>query len=116
MNAIEAKKLTKKYKDKCAVDGLELSVKEGELFALLGVNGAGKTTTIRMLSCLSEPDEGECFVGGHSCSGESGEVKRLIGVSPHSKGKSGAYVRHTWAFQGGNQAAHYGDDRTFRAK
>lgn len=82
MNAIEAKKLTKKYKDKCAVNGLDLSVREGELFALLGVNGAGKTTTIRMLSCLSEPDEGECFVGGHSYSGESGEVKRLIGVSP----------------------------------
>ena len=50
MNAIEIKKLTKKYKDVTAVDGLELSVRQGELFALLGVNGAGKTTTIKMLS------------------------------------------------------------------
>lgn len=82
MSAIETRDLTKRYKDKCAVDGLNLSVEEGELFALLGVNGAGKTTTIRMLSCLSEPTSGECFVGGHSCAKESGEVKRLIGVSP----------------------------------
>ncbi|MDE7194910.1 MAG: ATP-binding cassette domain-containing protein [Oscillospiraceae bacterium] len=82
MSAIETKNLTKRYKDKCAVDELNLSVNEGELFALLGVNGAGKTTTIRMLSCLSEPDKGECFVGGHSCARESGRVKRLIGVSP----------------------------------
>ena len=52
MNAIEIKKLTKKYRDVTAVDGLELSVRQGELFALLGVNGAGKTTTIKMLSCL----------------------------------------------------------------
>lgn len=55
MNAIEIKKLTKKYKDVIAVDGLELSVRRGELFALLGVNGAGKTTTIKMLSCLTSP-------------------------------------------------------------
>lgn len=82
MSAIETKNLTKRYKDKRAVDGLNLSVEEGELFALLGVNGAGKTTTIRMLSCLSKSDEGECFVGGHSCARESAEVKRLIGVSP----------------------------------
>ena len=49
MNAIEIKKLTKKYRDVIAVDGLELSIRRGELFALLGVNGAGKTTTIKML-------------------------------------------------------------------
>lgn len=47
-----------------AVDGLELSVRRGELFALLGVNGAGKTTTIKMLSCLTSPTSGEAFLGG----------------------------------------------------
>ncbi|MBR4852915.1 MAG: ATP-binding cassette domain-containing protein, partial [Clostridia bacterium] len=58
MNAIEIKGLTKRYKDVTAVDGLTLSVREGELFSLLGVNGAGKTTTIKMLSCLTQPTEG----------------------------------------------------------
>ena len=50
MNAIEIKGLTKKYKDTLAVDALDLSIPQGELFSLLGVNGAGKTTTIKMLS------------------------------------------------------------------
>lgn len=47
--AIKTKDLIKKYKDKTAVDGLTLTVNEGELIALLGVNGAGKTTTVKML-------------------------------------------------------------------
>lgn len=79
---IETKNLTKKYGSKTAVDSLNLSVKKGEIFALLGVNGAGKTTTIRMLSCLSEATSGEAFINGHSCSAESGEVKKIIGISP----------------------------------
>ena len=82
MNAIEIKKLTKKYKDVTAVDGLELSVRQGELFALLGVNGAGKTTTIKMLSCLTSPTSGEALLGGKSIASQPGEVKRIIGVSP----------------------------------
>ena len=48
-NAIEIKGLTKDYKDIRAVDNLNLDIREGELFSLLGVNGAGKTTTIKML-------------------------------------------------------------------
>ena len=82
MNAIEIKKLTKKYKDVTAVDGLELSVRQGELFALLGVNGAGKTTTIKMLSCLTAPTSGEAHLGGKSIVSQPNEVKRIIGVSP----------------------------------
>lgn len=82
MLAVEAKKLTKKYKDKTAVDSLELAVEDGELFALLGVNGAGKTTTIRMLSCLSKPSGGEGRIYGHSVTEESSAVKALIGISP----------------------------------
>ena len=64
MPAIETKGLTKRFGTKTAVDGLDLTVKKGEMLALLGVNGAGKTTTIRMLSCLSVPTAGECFVCG----------------------------------------------------
>ncbi len=82
MNAIETKGLTKKYKDIVAVDDLNLSVREGELYALLGVNGAGKTTTIRMLSCLSTPTQGDAFLLGHSVRTEADTVKPLIALSP----------------------------------
>ena len=58
MVAIEIKDLTKKYKDKTAVNGLNLNIEQGELFALLGTNGAGKTTTIKMLSGLILPTTG----------------------------------------------------------
>ena len=81
-NAIEIKNLTKRYKDLVAVDHLSLSVAEGELFSLLGVNGAGKTTTIKMLCCLSTPDEGDALLLGHSIRTEAAEVKRIIAVSP----------------------------------
>ena len=81
MVAVEAKNLTKKYKTKVAVDGLNLKVESGELFALLGVNGAGKTTTIRMLSCLSTPTAGEAFINGHNCVNEPSCVKAEIGIS-----------------------------------
>lgn len=82
MNAIETRKLTKRYKSKTAVSELSLTVGEGELFALLGVNGAGKTTTIRMLSCLSKPTDGECYVCGHNCITEQSAVKNIVGISP----------------------------------
>ena len=79
---IITRNLTRKYGGKTAVDNLSLTVREGELFALLGVNGAGKTTTVRMLSCLSAPTSGEAFVNGYSCTEESDEVKQIIGLSP----------------------------------
>lgn len=82
MKAVEAVKLTKKYKTKTAVDGIDFHVEKGELFALLGVNGAGKTTTIRMLTCLSKPTSGSAEVCGHNTLTESEAVKRIIGISP----------------------------------
>lgn len=82
MKAVEVKNLTKKFKEKTAVDGISFSVEEGELFALLGVNGAGKTTTIRMLSCLSTPTGGSAMINGKNCVSESDSVKPLIGISP----------------------------------
>ena len=66
MNAIEIQGLTKRYGPITAVDGLDLTVRQGELFALLGVNGAGKTTTIKMLSCLTRPDSGDARLLGRS--------------------------------------------------
>ena len=82
MYSIETLSLTKKYKDVTAVDGLDLKVRSGEIFSLLGVNGAGKTTAIRMLSCLTEPTSGTATVGGADLLRESERIKRMIGISP----------------------------------
>ena len=82
MHAINAAGLVKKYKNLTAVDKLNLEIREGELFSLLGVNGAGKTTAIKMLSCLTEPTAGDAFLGGCSITKQPEQVKRLIGVSP----------------------------------
>ena len=82
MYAIKTERLTKKYKDLIAVDSLNLSIAQGELFALLGVNGAGKTTTIKMLTCLTKPNSGNAFVNGNSIITDVATVKSIIGVSP----------------------------------
>ena len=82
MQTIKTTELVKRYKNITAVDKLNLEIREGELFSLLGVNGAGKTTTIKMLSCLTMPTDGDAVVGGYSITKESEQVKRLIGVSP----------------------------------
>ena len=82
MEAIQACGLRKCYRSITAVEGLDLSVRQGELFSLLGVNGAGKTTTIKMLSCLTRPTAGDARVGGHSIMKDAEKVKSIIGVSP----------------------------------
>lgn len=82
MTAVQTLDLQKKFKDKTAVDGLNLSVEEGELLALLGVNGAGKTTTIRMLCCLSKPTAGDALLLGKSIRKESEAVKAMLNLSP----------------------------------
>lgn len=80
--AVDIRGLTKRYGTKTAVDRLNLTIQTGELFAMLGVNGAGKSTTIRMLSCLTEPDDGDALLMGRSIRSEPDAVKALIGVSP----------------------------------
>jgi len=82
MDAIRIENLTKIYKDVIAVDGLSLSIRQGELFSLLGVNGAGKTTTIKMLSCLTQPTSGDAFLNDKSITKEPSAVKSIIAVSP----------------------------------
>ena len=82
MEAIRLEGLTKRYRDVTAVDGLSLSIEEGELFSLLGINGAGKSTTIRMLSCLAECTEGDAYLLGKSIRTESEIIKSFIAVSP----------------------------------
>ena len=82
MIAIKTDDLTKRYGDTLAVDGLTLSIEQGELFSLLGVNGAGKTTTIKMLCGLTAPTGGDAFLQGNSIRSQLAEVKRMIAVSP----------------------------------
>ncbi len=82
MYAIETKNLTKKYKDKLAVNNLCLQVKKGELFALLGVNGAGKTTTIKMLSGLILPTSGEITIENMNMKKDVFKIKEILNVSP----------------------------------
>jgi ABC-2 type transport system ATP-binding protein len=82
MNAIQTFKLTKRFNGLVAVNGVDLEIKKGELFSLLGTNGAGKTTTIKMLCCLLKPTKGTASVLGYDVVKAPFEVKKLIGVSP----------------------------------
>ncbi len=82
MKAIEIKNITKKFKDKTAVNSLSFDVSDGEIFALLGQNGAGKTTLIKMLCCLTKATEGDALIYGKSVNGEAAEIKKIINVSP----------------------------------
>ena len=82
MEAIQTSRLVKRYKTITAVDNLDLEIRRGELFSLLGVNGAGKTTAIKILSGLTRPTAGDALVGGYSIVKEPERVKALIGVSP----------------------------------
>lgn len=81
MDAIRINNLRKEYKDVVAVDNLNLTIEEGELFSLLGVNGAGKTTTIKMLSTLTKPTSGEAYIYDYSISEDEDRIKELIDVS-----------------------------------
>lgn len=82
MLAIETHNLTKKYKDKVAVNNLNLSIKKKELFALLGTNGAGKTTTIKMLSSIILPTSGEIIINDLDLSKNKQKIKEILNVSP----------------------------------
>ena len=62
---IKTENLTKKYGDLFAIKGIELDLKQGDLFGFIGPNGAGKTTTMRIIATLSEPSWGEAYVCNH---------------------------------------------------
>jgi ABC-2 type transport system ATP-binding protein len=79
--AIAATGLRKSYGDTLALDGIDLEVAEGTIFALLGPNGAGKTTAVQILSSLIRPDGGEARVAGHDLAREPDAVRSAIGVT-----------------------------------
>lgn len=79
---IEIKDITKKYRSLVAVNHVNLTVQDGELFGLLGVNGAGKTILISMLSTLVQPTSGTASLMGHDLIKEKEEIKKIMSVSP----------------------------------
>ena len=72
--------LTKKYGKITALDGLNLKIKEGEIFGLLGPNGAGKTTLLSILCTILKPTSGKAWVNGFNVLKEQGKVRRSIGI------------------------------------
>jgi ABC-2 type transport system ATP-binding protein len=84
MPMIEVSHLTKRYRDRVAVDDLSFSVAEGELLGFLGPNGAGKTTTMRVLTGFLPASSGLVKVAGHDVFEEPLEVKRRIGYLPET--------------------------------
>ncbi len=83
---VETQQLTKKYGERTAVDALNLTLEEGEIFGLLGPNGAGKTTTILMLLGLTEPTEGTATVAGFNPQRDGLKVKRIVSYLPENVG------------------------------
>jgi ABC-2 type transport system ATP-binding protein len=80
-SAIEVAGLRKSFGDKVVLDGIDLRVAEGTVFALLGPNGAGKTTMVQILSTLIGADAGGVAVGGHDLAQEPDAVREVIGVT-----------------------------------
>jgi ABC-2 type transport system ATP-binding protein len=80
-SAIAATGLRKSFGDKVVLDGIDLRVAEGTIFALLGPNGAGKTTMVQILSTLIGADGGEVHVAGHDLAQDPDAVREVIGVT-----------------------------------
>src|SRR5215467_10489190 len=79
--AIEARGLAKSYRDVPVLDGVDLAIPRGSVFALLGPNGAGKTTTVRILATLTEADAGQARVAGFDVRRERSAVRRRISLT-----------------------------------
>jgi ABC-2 type transport system ATP-binding protein len=79
--AVEARGLVKRYGSTTALGGIELEVPAGTVTAILGPNGAGKTTAVRILTTLTDPDEGEATVAGFDVRTQGTEVRRRMGLA-----------------------------------
>jgi ABC-2 type transport system ATP-binding protein len=91
---VETKGLTRLFGSLTAVNELDVSVEEGEVFGLLGPNGAGKTTTIKMLNTLLPPTSGHATVDGHDIVTESREVRKVIGYVPQMLSAEGSLTAY----------------------
>ncbi|GAB3992483.1 daunorubicin resistance protein DrrA family ABC transporter ATP-binding protein [Glycomyces albus] len=79
--AIEARGLSKAYGEHTVLDGIDIAVPRGSIYALLGPNGAGKTTAVKILSTLIGADRGQARIGGHDVFGDPDRVRTKIGVT-----------------------------------
>jgi len=86
MPIVETKNLSKVFNGRKAVNNVNLTIEEGELFGLLGPNGAGKSTTVAMLSTILPPTEGTAIVGGYDIKKQPKEVRQIIGVVTQEAG------------------------------
>jgi ABC-2 type transport system ATP-binding protein len=91
-SAIRATGLRKSYGTQVVLDGIDLEVAEGTVFALLGPNGAGKTTMVRILSTLLAADGGEAWIAGHDVAREPDAVRGLIGVTGQFSAVDGLFT------------------------
>ncbi|WP_017415403.1 ABC transporter ATP-binding protein [Clostridium tunisiense] len=82
MNVIEIKNLTKTYGKSRGIDGVTLSVKQGEIYGFIGPNGAGKSTTIKLLLNLIFPNSGEAKIFGLDCVKDTTKIKEDLGYVP----------------------------------
>jgi len=89
---IETDDLSKQFGDFWAVDGISITVKPGEVLALLGQNGAGKTTTVRLLTSLLSPSRGSARINGYDVVTEPDKVRSVVGVLTE---QHGLYLRMT---------------------
>jgi len=80
-SAIKVTGLRKSYGDKVVLDGIDLDIPEGSVFALLGPNGAGKTTAVKILSTLTTPDAGAVTINGHDLARNPDGIRTSIGVT-----------------------------------
>jgi len=110
---IRTEKLTKRFGAITAVDGLDLEVREGEVFGFLGPNGAGKTTTLRLLCALIAPTSGTAEVAGHRLGVDDPEIRASVGILTE---QPGLYERQSAVENLVFFATLYGLDRTTAAK
>lgn len=82
MDAIKIKDLCKNYKEVQAVNNINLEIREGELFGLLGINGAGKTTLIKMISGIIKPTSGDISIFNMNYLSDTNKIKELLNISP----------------------------------
>ncbi len=83
---LSIEKLSKTFAQKTAVDNINLSLSQGEIFALLGPNGSGKSTLVKMLTGIIKPTLGDAFILNQSIVSNTDEIKKLIGVLPETLG------------------------------
>ena len=112
VSAVQARGLVKSFGDLRAVDGIDLDVPRGMIFAILGPNGAGKTTLMRMLATLTHPDEGAASIMGHDLVGEPHAVRGEIAMTGQFASldedltgrENLVLLARLWGFRGGGAA------------